>query len=97
MSCEKPVIAAAAPVKTTLKAGEQYWYCTCGQSKKQPFCDGSHAGTSFRPYGFTAEKDGDKWLCQCKHTQNQPFCDSSHKALKKVDGGCDSGSCGCKG
>ncbi len=96
MSDPKPTIAATAPCKATLKAGEQYWYCTCGQSKNQPFCDSSHAGTGFRPHGFVAEKDGDKWLCQCKHTATKPFCDGTHKTLKKPEGGCGTG-CGCNG
>ena len=95
MPSETPTIAATVPCKAILKAGEQYWYCTCGQSKKQPFCDGSHAGTPFRPHGFTADKDGDKWLCQCKHTGTKPFCDGTHKTLKKPEGGCGTG-CGCK-
>ena len=93
---EQPKVAAAAPCKVSLKAGERYWYCTCGQSKTQPFCDSSHAGTPFRPHGFTAEADGDKWLCQCKQTKNPPFCDSSHKNVRKPEGGCGTG-CGCKG
>ena len=76
-----PHIAAKAPVKVTLEAGKDYWYCTCGLSKNQPFCDGSHKGSSFAPKKFTAEKDGDAWLCQCKHTANTPYCDGSHKGL----------------
>lgn len=95
MSEPKPVVAATAPCKVPLKAGERYWFCTCGQSKTQPFCDSSHAGTGFRPFGFTAEADGDKWLCQCKHTGNKPFCDGSHKTLPKTDAP-PAGGCGCK-
>jgi CDGSH-type Zn-finger protein len=76
-----PHIAAKAPAKVTLEEGMDYWYCTCGLSKNQPFCDGSHKGSSFAPQKFTAEKSGDAWLCQCKNTKNAPFCDGSHKGL----------------
>ena len=74
-------IAAKAPVKVALEAGKDYWYCTCGLSANQPFCDGSHKGTAFAPKKFTAEAAGDAWLCQCKQTKNAPFCDGSHKGL----------------
>ena len=76
-----PHIAAKAPVKVALEAGKDYWYCTCGLSANQPFCDGSHKGTAFAPKKFTAEATGDAWLCQCKQTKNAPFCDGSHKGL----------------
>jgi CDGSH-type Zn-finger protein len=76
-----PVIAARNPAKVTLEAGKDYWFCTCGKSATQPFCNGSHKGSSFAPKKFTAEKSGDAWLCQCKHTANAPFCDGTHKTL----------------
>ena len=76
-----PHIAAKAPAKVTLEEGKDYWFCTCGLSANQPFCDGSHKGSGFAPQKFTAEKSGDAWLCQCKHTENAPFCDGSHKGL----------------
>jgi len=76
-----PHIAAKAPVKVVLEHGKDYWFCTCGLSANQPFCDGSHKGSTFSPKKFTAEKSGDAWLCQCKHTNNAPYCDGSHKAL----------------
>lgn len=75
----KPVIANNRPVGVTLKAGEDYYFCTCGRSANQPFCDGSHAGTEFKPKNFAAEASGEAFLCQCKHTQNAPFCDGTHK------------------
>ncbi|MBT8073679.1 MAG: glutamate synthase, partial [Xanthomonadales bacterium] len=56
-----------------------YYFCVCGRSSKQPFCDGSHAGTSFKPKAFTAEEGGEAYLCACKHTRNAPYCDGSHK------------------
>jgi CDGSH-type Zn-finger protein len=68
-------------VKTALEQGKDYWWCTCGQSAGQPFCDGSHKGTGFAPQRFTASETGDGWLCQCKHSANPPFCDGSHKSL----------------
>ena len=78
---EDPTIAAKAPVKVELEAGKKYFFCTCGKSGGQPFCDGSHKGTSFSPKAFVAEKDGPAFLCQCKHTGNAPFCDGSHKEV----------------
>ncbi len=75
----KPIIADIKPKKVTLNQGEEYYFCACGQSKNQPFCDGSHAGTTFKPKAFTAEETGDAYLCQCKHSNNSPFCDGSHK------------------
>ena len=71
--------AGDAPIKVELEAGQTYVYCTCGQSSNQPFCDGAHAGTEFRPKIFKAEKDGPAFLCACKSTGNAPFCDGSHK------------------
>jgi len=78
---DQVVIAAHMPKKVSLKAGESYYYCTCGRSKNQPFCDGSHAGTSFTPMAFTVEEDGIFSLCQCKHTGQSPFCDNAHLKL----------------
>ncbi|BAJ03438.1 glutamate synthase-related protein [Shewanella violacea] len=75
----KPIIADNKPKKVELTKGQEYYFCACGQSNKQPFCDGSHAGTSFKPKAFTAEQDGDAYLCACKHTANAPFCDGTHK------------------
>jgi len=77
----KPKIAAKSPAKVHLETGKTYFWCTCGYSSTQPFCDGSHKGTDFRPQKYKAEKDGDVWLCQCKATNNAPFCDGSHKNL----------------
>ncbi len=75
----KPYIADNKPQKVTLTKDKKYFFCACGRSENQPFCDGSHAGTTLTPRPFTAEEDGDAWLCCCKHTANAPFCDGSHK------------------
>lgn len=77
----EPKIAAKQPVKVEVEAGKSYYYCTCGESATQPFCDGSHKGTGFAPKVYKAEEDGVKWFCQCKHTGGEPFCDGSHKNL----------------
>lgn len=78
---EKPTISQKSPIPVELKEGETYYWCACGRSGKQPFCDGSHKGTSFKPLAFTAEKDGTAYLCACKHTKNPPYCDGTHKNL----------------
>ncbi len=75
----KPVIADNNPKKVSLDKDKEYYFCVCGRSQKQPFCDGSHAGTSFRPKAFTAETSKSAYLCACKHTKNPPFCDGTHK------------------
>jgi len=74
-----PIIADNKPKKVSLTKDEQYYFCSCGQSKNQPFCDGSHKGTGFKPQAFSAEETGDAYLCQCKHSASLPFCDGSHK------------------
>jgi len=76
-----PQIAQKAPYPVEVEAGKTYFWCACGQSKKQPFCDGSHKGSSFNPVKFTAEDSKKVWLCGCKQTGNQPFCDGTHKGL----------------
>ena len=76
-----PIIAGKSPVKVTLEIGKDYFWCQCGKSKSQPFCDGSHAGTDIGPLKFTADKDGDAAMCLCKSTANGPFCDGTHAGL----------------
>ena len=76
-----PKIASTTPFKVEMEAGKTYFWCACGKSKNQPFCDGSHKGSDFRPLMWKAEESGTKWFCACKQTNGQPFCDGSHKAL----------------
>lgn len=75
----EPIVANNKPAQVDLTENKEYFFCTCGRSGNQPFCDGSHAGTEFKPMSFTAEKSGDAFLCQCKHSANLPYCDGTHK------------------
>lgn len=70
-----------SPIEVNLEAGKQYYWCTCGRSKSQPFCDGSHKGTEFTPKSFSVDENKTAWLCTCKQTKNAPFCDGTHKKL----------------
>lgn len=83
----KPVVANNRPVKVSLVEGQEYYFCRCGRSANQPFCDGSHAGTDFTPKQFKAEKSSDEYLCACKHTANAPFCDGTHRQFSADDVG----------
>ena len=75
----EPKIAAKVPALLELEAGKSYWYCTCGSSANQPFCDGAHAGSEFAPQAFTIDEAKKCAVCQCKRTANAPFCDGAHK------------------
>ena len=76
-----PVRAADTPFPVDVEAGNTYFWCACGRSAKQPFCDGSHEGTALTPLPYTAEKDAKLYFCGCKHTKNVPLCDGSHNDL----------------
>ncbi|MEC7761919.1 MAG: glutamate synthase-related protein [Pseudomonadota bacterium] len=76
-----PIIAAKSPAEVELEKGKEYYWCRCGRSKNQPFCDGSHKGTGITPLSFTAEETGTAYLCRCKATGDQPYCDGTHSKL----------------
>ena len=76
-----PIIANRKGYYYELKAGKRYLWCSCGRSKSQPFCDGSHAGTGFLPVAHKVERDEDVIFCGCKHTATPPFCDGAHSNL----------------
>jgi len=76
----EPTIAAKEPTVLELEPGTYYW-CACGKSANQPFCDGSHEGTPFEPREFEITEKQSVALCQCKHTKNPPFCDGTHEQL----------------
>ena len=76
-----PVVAQKSPYSAEVEAGKSYWWCACGQSKRQPFCDGSHKGSEFTPVEFKADISKTIWFCGCKNTKSAPVCDGSHKAL----------------
>ncbi len=77
---EKPVIAQKSPFIFKLEPGT-YWWCACGMSKDQPFCDGSHKGSNFTPQKLVLEKAEQIALCGCKMTNSQPRCDGTHRSL----------------
>jgi CDGSH-type Zn-finger protein/mannose-6-phosphate isomerase-like protein (cupin superfamily) len=76
-----PIVANHKGFYWEVKAGKRYLWCSCGRSKSQPFCDGSHAGTEFLPIAFKAERDEDVIFCGCKQTGTGPFCDGAHSNL----------------
>ena len=77
----EPRIADTRPKAVELKAGETVWWCSCGRSDNQPFCDGSHASTDLEPLPWKAPRDGVVWFCRCKRTAAAPLCDGSHSKL----------------
>ncbi|MFC5045575.1 glutamate synthase-related protein [Aquimarina hainanensis] len=79
----KPRIADKKPIKITLVKGEEQYWCACGLSNNQPYCDGSHRTTDFIPKKFVAKETGDAYLCMCKHSENAPYCDGTHAKLKE--------------
>ena len=76
----EPVIAQKEPCGVDVEEGNEYWWCACGKSQKQPFCDGSHADTEFLPLKYTAEVSKTLYFCGCKATRNAPLCDGSHNS-----------------
>ena len=79
-----PTIAQRKPCLVQVEEGKTYFWCACGLSQKQPFCDGSHKTTEYEPLKWVADESADKLFCACKHTAGQPFCDGSHNRLSDV-------------
>lgn len=77
---KNPKIASKSPIVVELKKGQDYYWCACGESKTQPFCDGSHGNTPYKPLVFKAETE-QAYMCACKHTNNPPYCDGTHVKL----------------
>ncbi len=78
---EQPVVAGKASMPVDVEAGKTYYWCSCGKSEKQPFCDGKHKGSSFSPLAWTAPETKTVRFCACKASGKAPLCDGSHKAL----------------
>lgn len=77
----KPEVAVKSPFAIEVEKDKDYYWCSCGRSKSQPFCDGSHQGTAFAPSKFTATESKTVYFCGCKQSKNGAFCDGSHKDL----------------
>ena len=76
-----PIVASKTPYAVDVEAGKTYWWCACGRSQRQPFCDGSHKGGPFTPLAYEAKASGKVWFCGCKHSGRAPLCDGSHQRL----------------
>jgi CDGSH-type Zn-finger protein len=77
----EPTIAQRSPFRVDVVAGKSYWWCACGRSKRQPFCDGSHKGSEFSPIQYDATESKTVFFCGCKHSGGKPFCDGTHSRL----------------
>lgn len=77
----EPVIAQKQAISVDLEAGKTYYWCACGRSANQPFCDNSHKDTGLEPLAFTADESKTAYLCACKRSAGKPFCDGTHKTL----------------
>jgi CDGSH-type Zn-finger protein len=77
----EPVRASDSPYEAEVTAGESYFWCSCGQSQNQPFCDGSHKGSEFSPVKYAATASKKVYFCGCKNTESKPLCDGSHKKI----------------
>ncbi|MCH2337619.1 MAG: CDGSH iron-sulfur domain-containing protein [Pseudomonadales bacterium] len=77
----EPNIAQKAPFPVDVTAGKKYFWCACGKSTNQPFCDGSHSDTEFTPLAYEADKDRTLYFCGCKRTAGAPLCDGTHNSL----------------
>jgi CDGSH-type Zn-finger protein len=81
MDQDQPRVAHPGPLSIVVEAGKTYWWCACGRSASQPFCDGSHAGTAFAPIEYHATRTRELYFCGCKRTGRPPLCDGSHNKL----------------
>lgn len=77
----EPRVPQKSPYAVEVEAGKSYFWCACGQSSKQPFCDGSHKGSGFSPVKWEASESRTVYFCGCKHSASQPLCDGTHKQL----------------
>ena len=77
---DKPNIAPKFPIVKDMAAGTYYW-CACGNSKNQPFCDGAHKGTGFTPKQVVIAEPKKVAWCACKYSKNAPFCDGTHRTV----------------
>ena len=73
-----PVRASNTPYAVDVEAGKSYYWCACGKSAKQPFCDGSHKDTGMTPLKYEAQESKKAFFCGCKATSKQPLCDGTH-------------------
>ncbi|KGD60315.1 hypothetical protein T9A_02708 [Alcanivorax jadensis T9] len=80
---DKPVTVSRQPYPLPVKKGEKVFWCACGRSKNQPYCDGSHKGTDITPVAYTAPRDKIVFFCGCKHSGKGPVCDGSHVQVKE--------------
>lgn len=76
-----PKIAQKAPYPVEVEAGKTYFWCACGLSANQPFCDGSHKGSGLDPVKYTADDTKRVFFCGCKASAASPLCDGSHNTL----------------
>lgn len=75
------VVAQKTPIMVEVEEGKSYWWCACGRSQNQPYCDGSHAPTDFVPVEYVAERSRKLYFCACKKTTRAPLCDGTHNKL----------------
>jgi len=78
---DDPVVAQTSPYAVNVVEGRKYFWCSCGKSQKQPFCDGSHADTGFSPVRYEASETKQVFFCGCKQSSKQPLCDGTHSKL----------------
>jgi len=86
-----PISARKGPYFVDVEAGKTYFWCACGKSKQQPFCDGTHVGSGFGPVAYMPAKTGLVGLCGCKHSTKAPRCDDAHKRMREDNDGTTNG------